>query len=238
MTPTDKSFRPLRHDEITAVLAQIGKALAASGHHASIYVAGGAAMALRYGARARDVTDDVDALFQKDERILREAERIATERGLDSTWLNDRFSAFMPREEDDLEATVVRFGGLEVSIASPEFLLAMKMHAGRGKDLPDAVLLVQELRLTSASEIADLTVALYGDGAVPAVDPVDVELYAEMVLRKAKRVGDRTGSSAAAPQVPLTDPGQGRVRAGSRHGGRFTSKVNSAPTAELQGSET
>lgn len=231
MCPSENVHRPLRHEEIIDLLADIGEALHATGDSAHMYVAGGAALALRYGERARDVTHDVDALFDRDLRLLEEAGRIAAQRGLDHGWLNDHFRAFLPTAREDLSADTLRVGGLTVRIASPEILLAMKMHAARPKDLPDAVLLAGELDMRTAEEIAQLTIDLYGEHSVPAVDFLDVALYAELVL---VRLRSSRGARESSPR-PLTTPGgaQGRVPAGTSAGGRFTHRVNSPPVSSL-----
>ena len=79
--------RELTADDVRELLTELGRRLQAKGVAATVYVVGGAAIALEVDARL--VTADVDAVFHPETTVRAEAEALATERGLPKNWLND-----------------------------------------------------------------------------------------------------------------------------------------------------
>ncbi|MDY7101237.1 MAG: hypothetical protein S0880_08620 [Actinomycetota bacterium] len=173
----------LTPDRIRALLAELGARLAARGIDATLYLVGGAAMALEFDARR--VTRDVDAVFDPSTTVRAEAEAMAAEHGLPRDWLNDGVRAWVPGEDRD----AVRFEvpGLAVAVASARHLLAMKMAAFRPTDKADLRVLFGELGITSADEAADLALAVYGEhhAALPGRD--ELVLEAESILASMRR---------------------------------------------------
>lgn len=236
--------RKIMASEVLPFLEEIGEQLEREGLTATIYIGGGAAIALRFGEQARSLTDDIDGLFQKNEAVTRAAASIAEREGLQSDWVNDRFAGFVPGAED-VNAREFRVGGLTVRVASSEFLLAMKINAARPKDLEDTLLLIRELGLTRARDIADLTTRLYGDATVPSVEWDDCLLHSRAVLRVVRSRDPSWpadpddppsgNATAAPPKNAVNPPLQGRRPAGAAGGagGQFTSRTNSPPEDEL-----
>ena len=74
-------------DDIEGLLAALGARLQARGVAATVYVVGGAAIALR-GISSDRRTAHVDALMVPEDVVLEEAREIASRRGIRSTWLN------------------------------------------------------------------------------------------------------------------------------------------------------
>jgi len=103
-------FRTLSHQEIDALLRELGAELERDGIRGDLFVVGGAAMALAYNLRR--ITADVDAIFEPKEAVYRAARRVAeVHPELPDDWLNAP--------------------GIRVSIASPGYLLALKVLAAR-----------------------------------------------------------------------------------------------------------
>lgn len=105
---------------------------------------------------------DLDAIAS-DQAVFDEANTIAAERGLPPHWLNDAAQPWLPPRPP--EALRPRTGpGLDVHIAPPEHLLAMKIIAFRDRDVDDIVDLASALNLTTASaeQLADLVAGVYG----------------------------------------------------------------------------
>lgn len=153
--------RELTVDEITDLLTELGARLAAKGVQASLYIVGGAAIAMELDTRR--VTADVDAVFQPEATVATEAAAIAAERGLPATWLSRAVAPWVPGPASDTEAVLLDVPGLNVAVASPKHLLAMKMAAFRPTDRADLVLLFTELDITTPERAADLVAAVYGD---------------------------------------------------------------------------
>jgi predicted nucleotidyltransferase len=117
-----------------------------------IYLVGGAVMCLAF--HAREATKDVDALFQPAREVREAAARVAVKAGLDPGWLNDAVKGYLsPRGEFD---RFLELPHLNVFVARPEYLLAMKAAALRlGEefhDLDDVRYLLRYLNVRTADE--------------------------------------------------------------------------------------
>jgi hypothetical protein len=168
-------------EEIEELLEELGRRLQARDITGSIYVAGGAAVALEFSQRR--VTRDIDALFGPAEAVREEADAMAAERGLPPTWLSDRVRAFLPPGED-AGARVFSVPGLNVAVASARYLLAMKMAAGRPQDLHDLILIFRELGITKAEEAAYIAEEVHGPESVLLPSREELVLYAQAVLNR------------------------------------------------------
>jgi hypothetical protein len=170
-------------EQIEELLEELGRRLHDRDISGSIYVAGGAAVALEFPRRR--VTRDIDALFDPARAVREEADAMAAERGLPPTWLSDRVRAFMPAGED-ADARVFSVPGLNVAVAPARYLLAMKMAAGIPQDLHDLILIFRELGITKAEEAADIVEEVHGpeSALLPARD--ELILYAQAVLNRLK----------------------------------------------------
>ena len=143
---------------------RLGDRLARRGVVADIYVFGGAAMALAYDGRRS--TRDVDAVFQPHGVVIDAAREVAQEMGLPQWWLNEQASAYVAPGGDPAAPRVFDHPGLRVSAASPEHLLAMKVHAARRRDMDDIRVLVKHLGLTTVDAVVALCADVFPDVAV------------------------------------------------------------------------
>ena len=170
--------------ELRALLAELGERIAKRGEQVEAYIIGGTAMAIGLGSRRG--TDDIDGMFRPYKVVEEEAAKMAAERGLRSDWINTRALPFMSVSSEDLEATEIIFDGLVVRLASPKYLLAMKMAAGRLKDHGDIAILIRHLGLRDPEQIADITFAVFGDDGMTLTDSREsILLQASEMLRLA-----------------------------------------------------
>jgi hypothetical protein len=145
------------------LLAELSDRLVARGVAASVYVVGGAAMALAYGRE--DLTPDIDAIASH-RAVLEEARAMADEHGLAEHWLNSGAEAWIPPRPPSARRRPTA-PGLTVHIAPPEHVLAMKLVALRRKDRPDIRVLIERLGMVDATpeQYADLLKQVYtGEG--------------------------------------------------------------------------
>jgi Nucleotidyltransferase of unknown function (DUF6036) len=144
---------------ILAALQALGDELARKGVHGQIFIVGDAAMALAYSSRR--VTKDIDAVFEPKSVIYQAAATVAEDMGLPADWLNDAVKGFMPGADRD----AIRIPGvpnIEITTASPRYLLAMKLMAMRfGEDDQDIRLLLAECGIGTAAEALALLEHLY-----------------------------------------------------------------------------
>ena len=150
---------------IREALTRLGERLARRGVTADLYVFGGAAMALAYDARR--ATRDIDALFKPHGIVLEEARAVAQELGLPDWWLNEQASVYVAAGGDSGAATVFDHPGLRVQAASPEHLLAMKVHAARRRDGEDIRFLIDKLGLSDVESVLSLCAEIFPDEPVP-----------------------------------------------------------------------
>lgn len=162
------SGRQLDADAVRDLFGELSDRLTEAGISAQLFVVGGAAMALAYD-RGR-LTRDVDALFVPAPEVRRIADEMSGAHGLEPDWLNDAAKGFLPGA-DEHPRTVYESESLLVQVPSPEFLLAMKLHASRDiRDLDDAALLFNHLGYTSAQDCIDLLTTIYPLGQLlPAI---------------------------------------------------------------------
>jgi hypothetical protein len=106
-------------------------------------------------------------VFELKSAIYLAAAKVAEDLGLPEDWLNDAVKGFMPGE-DEHARPVPDITGIEISTASPQYLLAMKLMAMRfGEDDEDIEILLRECGLHSAQEALDLLEHMYPHQELP-----------------------------------------------------------------------
>jgi hypothetical protein len=150
----------LSRSEIEGALADLVAELTTLRRPVTIYIVGGTALMLGFGAR--QATRDVDAVVAPPDDVLRAASKVAQRRALPDDWLSTAASMFVPPHPEDPNPTLfLQKEGVRVEIASAEWLLGMKIRASRGRqDIDDIRLLL------------DITDVRTVDGAVAVYDRV------------------------------------------------------------------
>ena len=160
------SERHFTRAKIVGALQALGEELTRESVRGQIFIVGGAAMALAYSTRR--VTKDIDAVFEPKSAISAAAAKVAEDQGLPEDWLNDAVKGFMPGEGEH-PCPVPDITGIEITTASPRYLLAMKLMAMRfGEDDEDIEILLGECDLHSAEEALDVLERIYPLGEPPA----------------------------------------------------------------------
>jgi len=135
--------RTLDPDEVHAVLSALVARLAARGEAGTVYVIGGAAIALMNPDRV--ATQDVDGYIR-----LADASDVLADLGreydLDPGWFNGKASGRQPPVAGpEMWTEAFREGSVILYAATPESLLAMKLNAARAKDTNDIIWLLGQL---------------------------------------------------------------------------------------------
>jgi Nucleotidyltransferase of unknown function (DUF6036) len=145
--------------KIISALQALGEELTREGVRGQLFIVGGAAMALAYSTRR--VTRDIDAVFEPKSAIYAAAAKVAEAHDLPEGWLNDAVKGFMPGT-DEHPRPIPDITGIEITTASPQYLLAMKLMAMRfGEDDEDIRILLRECDLHSAKEALALLERFY-----------------------------------------------------------------------------
>ena len=157
----------LTRAEILSLFEALNAELATDDTHGEVYLVGGAVMCLALDARA--ATRDVDGVFKPATRIRQAAARVAAAKHVPENWLNDAVKGWLgARGEFDrwLERS-----HLQVFVARPEYLLAMKAVALRlGEefhDLDDVRYLLRYLNITTAADAMAVVTKYFDDSQVP-----------------------------------------------------------------------
>jgi hypothetical protein len=142
-----------------AALQELAAVLYESNVEARVYVVGGAAMLLAYGATRS--TRDIEAVFEPTGPVRKAVLRVAESLDLPDDWLNDAVKGFVPGTDPDA-VPIFRRPGLEVAAASARFLLGMKLLAARAeRDTDDILALSRLLGLRTAADVLAVVSSLY-----------------------------------------------------------------------------
>lgn len=120
-----------------------------------LYVVGGVAMGPVFDAR---MTQDIDVATEGiPAEVSRAAKVVAKRHGISSTWINNQAAEFIDVDLP-LEAFDILYAGQSLLVrgAKPEYLLAMKVMSGRGKDLQDIIDLAEATGIVTHSALVDL----------------------------------------------------------------------------------
>jgi len=148
----------LDREQILHLFQELSEELARRGTRAEIFLVGGAAMALAYDARR--ATRDIDAVFQPKDEVYSAAAAVASRHDLPDDWLNDGVKGFLPGD-DPQARPAYESEALRVDVASPQYLLAMKLLAARDEDVDDIVALYRLCGFTTVVEGLDLVESVY-----------------------------------------------------------------------------
>lgn len=118
---------PLGQTDLRRLFELLNDELRLSGTKAELCLVGGAVMCLVYNARLS--TQDVDAVFRPAGEVRRAAARAAGRAGVGPDWLNDAVKGFLSAQGDFVR--FLELDHLNVMVAQPEYMLAMKCLAMR-----------------------------------------------------------------------------------------------------------
>ena len=194
--------------EIVDLLDELDRRLKTRGISASVFVVGGAAIAVTSIDNPRR-TEDIDAITH-DEAVVDEARAMASQRKLPEDWLNTRASPWMPPlPEGVLQRRDAP--GLHVTYATNEFLLATKLVAQRRKDAADIVVLARRLEMENASadDLAQLIYSYYSDedSLELILDGKDIDREIHFLAVRAERLlADHQSQSTRGMPIEGTEP--------------------------------
>ena len=154
----------LTRDKIMNGLRRLGEELKELSMSGEILLIGGAAMCLVHSAR--DMTKDVDALYEPKSEINRLVKKIAEQEGLPEDWLNDSVKGFVTENAPSEDFMVL--DGLKITVVTPEYLLAMKLMSARygEKDADDIRFLMNKLEIKTMDEALDILTGFYPENRI------------------------------------------------------------------------
>ena len=153
----------LSREDIKRLLRRLDAVLVDRGQKITIYVIGGANIAIALDARR--VTTDIDVVVKQGFEFLSDAaKKVAeTEPNLGEDWINSQFTShtraagmtwqWFDNKDDDRPSTFLKGDGLTVELASPEMILALKTLAQRPQDMSDIYELMRATGIRDAQGI-------------------------------------------------------------------------------------
>lgn len=138
----------LTKDQLLENLELVNSELKALDLKGEMLIAGGAAMCLAYSARS--ATKDIDAIYEPKTIMHEIAVKIARQRGLPESWLNDGVKGFMNAMAIENRILLKSFSNLMIYTVLPEYLLAMKLMSSRmdsETDKKDIIFLMNHLNI-------------------------------------------------------------------------------------------
>lgn len=174
----DMSTELMDTEKLRGVLEKLADRLADRGLEATVYIVGGAALALAYYVEGeRRLTNDVDASFFPAEAIADEADLLAREHGLPSGWLNRKANQFFPAHGLPEGTVLIARDHVAIVVGPPRLILAMKLRAARlGRDNDDIAVLLRRCDVRSVDEAKAVLDDVYdGEGALKPMAILMVE---------------------------------------------------------------
>jgi hypothetical protein len=149
----------LTRSQILKYLSQLACELKVLDLRGEILLTGGAAMCLVH--EARDMTKDIDALYEPKDIINRLAAGIAEREGLPSNWLNDGVKGFVGANAPVKE--FISLSNLKIQTVSTEYLLAMKMMSARygERDSDDIFFLMNKLGIINTEQAMGILLSFF-----------------------------------------------------------------------------
>ena len=183
-------------DDLTRLLRALDAELGRRGSRGSVIIAGGAAM--MYAFNARNMTADIDGMFQP-VGVMRECiAAVAAREGVSGNWLNDGVKGFY-NGETMRSVPLIAMRNLTVERLDDESLLALKLFAARdnGKDAPDARLLIERLGLSTPEQALDIVEARLPRRLITP----DTQYFTQSVFEtiRRERAGGRSDATTEQP---------------------------------------
>ena len=125
-----------------------------------IALVGGAVMCLVM--KTRESTHDIDAIFEPKAIMYECIKKVACKLGLPDDWINDSVKGFVSQEADF--QLHLELSNLNVFVASPEYMLAMKCLSSRADnnaELSDIRHLILYLNLKTYEEVETVMLKYY-----------------------------------------------------------------------------
>jgi len=155
----DESFY-MNETEIMKCLEALNENMKKNNIYGEIGLVGGAVMCLCY--KSREVTRDIDAIFEPKSVMNKMIEVTASELNLPEDWLNDSVKGFLSDKAEFSE--YVKLSNLTINAASPEYMLAMKCLSARADNVnetQDIKYLIKYLNIKSYDEVEEIILKYY-----------------------------------------------------------------------------
>jgi len=149
----------LTKEQILNALKRLSDELGILGVNGEVLLTGGASMCLVHSAR--DMTKDIDALYEPKTIINQLVSKIAEEDGLPDGWLNDSVKGFLAKTPPQEE--FLALPNLTITTVPADYLLAMKLMSARygETDYDDVRFLMGSLGILTKESLQGIVTRYY-----------------------------------------------------------------------------
>ncbi|MHB1348145.1 MAG: DUF6036 family nucleotidyltransferase [Candidatus Humimicrobiaceae bacterium] len=143
----------MEKEEILKNFELINEELKLINMHGEILITGGATMCLVFSARS--ATKDIDAVYEPKIIINDIAAKIALQKKMPESWLNDSVKGFMNAKAYEKKMSLKNYSNLKLYSVLPEYLLAMKLMSSRMEsetDIKDIIFLMNYLKINTTEK--------------------------------------------------------------------------------------
>jgi hypothetical protein len=167
--------RTLSVEDVRSLLSEMGEEVASTGRRVEIAVYGGAALLLHFDDRPSTLDVDYVGISEGSmEDLAPAADKVGARNGMPDGWFNEAVAMFVSDRQELLphgDYPPRGPGGLRVLLASPRYILAMKMMAMRStrdaNDTLDLWNLVEHCGIGSVEDAASWVERFYPGEVLP-----------------------------------------------------------------------
>ena len=143
----------MEKEEILKNFELINEELKLMNMYGEILITDGASMYLVFSARS--ATKDIDAVYEPKTIINDIAAKIALQKKMPESWLNDSVKGFMNAKAYEKKMSLKNYSNLKLYSVLPEYLLAMKLMSSRMEsetDIKDIIFLMNYLKINTTEK--------------------------------------------------------------------------------------
>ena len=168
----------LSSKQIIALFETLNKELSKQDELAEVGIVGGAVMCLVF--KAREATQDINAIFQPADIVRKLVARIGEENHLPQDWLNDAAKGYI--QNNFARQDVLNLSHLRVWAPEPKYMLAMKCISARWdtNDRDDVIFLIQFLKIKEPQKVFEIIEHYYPKKQIPP----KTQFFIEEILQK------------------------------------------------------
>ena len=150
----------MNEKDIMKYLEELNELMKNNNIHGDINLVGGAVMCLAF--KSRKITHDIDGIFEPKSKINDLIKSISVKNDIPENWLNDGVKGFLSKKANFQEFK--KLSNLTISIASPEYMLAMKCLSARAdnkNEIEDLKHLIKKLNLKTYEDVVEIILQFY-----------------------------------------------------------------------------
>lgn len=195
----------LGKEEILKNLELVNEELKTLDMHGEILITGGASMCLVFSARS--ATKDIDAIYEPKSIINDIAAKIALQKGMPESWLNDSVKGFMNAKAYERKMLLKNYSNLKLYSVIPEYLLAMKLLASRMEsetDKKDIIFLMKYLGIDTMEKANQVIEAAFkAEFILPKTRYVIEECLEEILEEREAKQNETFGDTDEENEIEL-----------------------------------